>query len=126
MTPSLEVAVTKHLPGFTLNVSFSAGSTSVGLLGASGAGKSMVLRTIAGLVRPDAGRIALDGRVLFDSADGHDEPVRSRRIGLLFQNYALFPHLTVRQNIAFGLKHLAAQEQAARASEQIAAMHLAG
>jgi molybdate transport system permease protein len=86
----------------------------------------MVLRAIAGLVRPDAGRIVLDGRILFDSASSKHEPVQLRRIGLLFQNYALFPHLTVHQNIAFGLKHLAVQERTLRTAEQIAAMHLSG
>ena len=123
---ALEVTISKRLPGFTLDAEFTAGNTPVGLLGASGAGKSMILRAIAGLVRPDAGRIALDDRVLFDSASGKHEPVRTRRIGLLFQNYALFPHLTVQQNIAFGLKHLAAQERKDRTAEQIAAMHLSG
>jgi molybdate transport system permease protein len=122
----LEVAIAKHLPGFTLDVNFTADRTPVGLLGASGAGKSMVLRAIAGLVKPDAGRIALDGRVLFDSAKRHHEPARKRQVGLLFQNYALFPHLTVQENIEFGLKHLAAEERKQRTAEQIAAMHLGG
>src|SRR5690349_16488581 len=98
----LEVAITKHLPGFSLDVKFAADRTPVGLLGASGAGKTMLLRAIAGLVRPDAGRIALDGRVLFDSAKRHQVPPRRRQVGLLFQNYALFPHLTVQENIEFG------------------------
>jgi molybdate transport system ATP-binding protein/molybdate transport system permease protein len=126
MAPALEVSITKRLSSFTLDVSFTANRAPIGLLGASGAGKSMVLRAIAGLVRPDAGHISLDGRALFDAASGRHEPVRLRRIGLLFQNYALFPHLTVQQNIAFGLKHLAAPERARRTAEQIAAMHLSG
>lgn len=126
MAPALEVVVTKRLPSFTLDVCFMAKSAPIGLLGASGAGKSMVLRAIAGLVPPDAGRIVLHGRVLFDSAGGRHEPVRLRRIGLLFQNYALFPHLTVQQNIAFGLQHLATQERTRRTAEQVAAMHLSG
>jgi molybdate transport system ATP-binding protein/molybdate transport system permease protein len=123
---TLEVAITKRLPGFTLDADFTAGRGPVGLLGASGAGKSMVLRAIAGLVRPEAGRIALDGRVLFDSASRREEPIRSRRIGLLFQNYALFPHLTVQENIAFGLKHLSPREQTERTAAQVAAVHLIG
>jgi molybdate transport system ATP-binding protein/molybdate transport system permease protein len=126
MAHSLEIAITKRLAGFALDVNFAAGRTPVGLLGASGAGKSMVLRSIAGLVRPDGGRIVLDGHVLFDSATGRHEPARTRRVGLLFQNYALFPHLTVEQNIAFGLDRLAAQERTQRTTEQIGAMHLAG
>ena len=85
---ALEVAITKSLPGFALNVSFAADRQPVGLLGASGAGKSMVLRAIAGLVRPDSGRIVLDRHVLFDSEKGIHEPARARKIGLLFQNYA--------------------------------------
>lgn len=123
---ALEVAITKSLPGFTLDVSFSADREPVGLLGASGAGKTMVLRAIAGLVRPDAGRIVLDRHVLFDSDKSIEEPTRSRKVGLLFQHYALFPHLTVEENIAFGLKHLGADEQNRRTSEQVAAMRLIG
>ncbi len=123
---SLEVAITKHLPGFTLDVKFTAEHAPVGLLGASGAGKTMVLRAIAGLVRPDAGRISLDDRVLFDSRTGACEPVRTRRISLLFQHYALFPHLTVQENIAFGLRHLEAGERTSRTAGQITEMHLSG
>jgi ABC-type sulfate/molybdate transport systems ATPase subunit len=123
---ALEVAISKSLPGFTLDVNFVADRQPVGLLGASGAGKTMVLRAIAGLVRPDSGRIALDRHVLFDSEKGIHEPVRARKIGLLFQNYALFPHLSVEENIAFGLKHLALEEQRRRLAEQVGAMHLLG
>ena len=124
MTASLELNITKHFPGFTLDVAFAGNGAPLGLLGASGAGKSMVLRAIAGLLRPDAGRIVLDGRVLFDSAKDLCVPVQNRRVGLLFQNYALFPHLTVEENIAFGLKHLSADERARRIAEQIGAMRL--
>ncbi|MFR9067551.1 MAG: ATP-binding cassette domain-containing protein [Faecalibacterium prausnitzii] len=70
---------------------FTAGNTSTALLGASGCGKSMTLRCIAGIVKPDRGRIVLDGRVLFDSAQHIDLPPQQRGVGLLFQNYALFP-----------------------------------
>ena len=123
---ALEVALTKSMPGFTLDVNFAADREPVGLLGASGAGKTMVLRAIAGLVQPDRGRIALDRHVLFDSDQGIDEPTRTRRVGLLFQHYALFPHLTVEENVGFGLKHLGAEEQKRRTAEQVAAMHLTG
>jgi molybdate transport system permease protein len=126
MTPSLEVNVTKRFAEFTLNVAFAGSGGPIGLLGASGAGKSMVLRAIAGLLRPDTGKIVLDGRVLFDAATGQSVPVRSRRVGLLFQNYALFPHLTVEENVAFGLQHLSPDERARRTAKQIAAMHLDG
>ena len=98
---SLEVNITKKLEGFTLRAEFTAGSTATALLGASGCGKSMTLRCIAGIVKPDAGRIVLDGRVLFDSEQHIDLPPQQRGVGLLFQNYALFPNMTVEQNILF-------------------------
>lgn len=101
---SLEVNITKKLEGFTLRAEFTAGSTATALLGASGCGKSMTLRCIAGIVKPDAGRIVLDGRVLFDSEQHIDLPPQQRGVGLLFQNYALFPNMTVEQNILCGLK----------------------
>lgn len=101
---SLEVSIEKKLDGFTLRAAFTAGNTSTALLGASGCGKSMTLRCIAGIVKPDRGRIVLDGRVLFDSAQHIDLPPQQRGVGLLFQNYALFPNMTVEQNILCGLK----------------------
>jgi len=101
--PSLFVDIQKRLADFTLDVSFSSSDRPLGLLGASGAGKSMILRCIAGIETPDRGRIILNGRVLFDAEKKINVPSRDRKIGFLFQNYALFPHLTVAQNIAFGL-----------------------
>jgi ABC-type sulfate/molybdate transport systems, ATPase component len=97
------VEIKKRLPGFTLETSFDTNSDVVGLLGASGSGKSMTLRCIAGLVKPDEGRIVLNDRVLFDSVKGINMPSRQRQVGFLFQNYALFPNMTVAENIAFGL-----------------------
>jgi ABC-type sulfate/molybdate transport systems ATPase subunit len=123
---SLEVTIEKQLSAFRLAVEFTADGMPLGLLGPSGSGKSMTLRTIAGLETPDRGRIVLQGRVLFDSARGIDVPARDRRIGLLFQHYALFPHLTVAENIAFGLRRLAEREQARRVEQQLAAAHLDG
>jgi molybdate transport system permease protein len=123
----LDVQIEKTLPsGFQLEVAFRASGAPLGILGASGAGKSLTLRAIAGLERPDRGRIVLDGRVLFDSAAGVDCPSRDRHVGLLFQNYALFPHLTVAQNIAFGISALPKDERDRRVARQIAALHLAG
>jgi len=87
---------------FTLAVRFQSDSQRVVIYGPSGAGKSLTLGAIAGLVRPDAGRIAVDGTVLFDSSLGIDLRPQARRVGYLFQDYALFPHLNVRQNVAFG------------------------
>jgi len=107
-------------------VAFTAASQPVGILGASGAGKSMTLRAIAGLESGMRGRVVLDGRTLLDSVKHIDVPSRARRIGLVFQHYALFPHLTVEQNIAFGLRDLAPEERALRVAEQIQAMHLTG
>jgi molybdate transport system ATP-binding protein/molybdate transport system permease protein len=123
---SLEVAIEKHVPGFRLSVEFAADSAPLGLLGPSGSGKTMALRAIAGLETPDRGRIVLDGRVLFDSERRIDVPARARRIGLLFQNYALFPHLTVAENIAFGLSRLPDADKNRRVAQQLAAAHLDG
>ena len=122
---SLEVNIEKKLDGFTLRAAFTAGNTSTALLGASGCGKSMTLRCIAGIVKPDRGRIVLDGRVLFDSAQHIDLPPQQRGVGLLFQNYALFPNMTVEQNILCGLK--AEKDPAARraaCAEMLRAMRL--
>jgi len=88
---------------FELDVAFQSDVERLVLFGPSGAGKTMTLKAIAGLVRPDAGRIAMAGETLFDAERGIDTPPRRRDCGYLFQEYALFPHLTVRQNIAFGL-----------------------
>ena len=101
---SLEVHIEKKLNGFTLRSDFTAGNTATAILGASGCGKSMTLRCIAGIVKPDKGRIVLDGRVLFDSGQHINLPPQQRGVGLLFQNYALFPNMTVEQNILCGLK----------------------
>jgi ABC-type sulfate/molybdate transport systems ATPase subunit len=121
---SLEVAIEKQVSGFRLAVEFTADGAPVGLLGPSGSGKSMTLRSIAGLETPDRGRIVLHGRVLFDSARRINVPARARRVGLLFQHYALFPHLTVAENVAFGLRRLPGPERARRVGQQLAAAHL--
>jgi ABC-type sulfate/molybdate transport systems ATPase subunit len=123
---ALEVAIEKNVPGFGLAVEFTADGAPLGLLGPSGSGKTMTLRAIAGLETPDRGRIVLNGRVLFDSKQRIDVPARARRIGLLFQNYALFPHLNVAKNIAFGLRRLPEAERNRRVAEQLAAAHLNG
>ena len=100
---SLTVDIVKRLQGFTLNVSFTAEAGVTALLGASGSGKSMTLRCIAGVERPDEGSIVLDGRVLYDSKTKIDLPPQARKVGYLFQRYALFPNMTVLQNIDAGL-----------------------
>jgi len=98
---SLEVQIKKRLSNdFTLDVSFEAESETLGVLGASGSGKSMTLKCIAGIETPDSGRIVLNGRVLYDSDRRINLKPQARRVGYLFQNYALFPKMTVLQNIA--------------------------
>lgn len=98
----LFVDIEKHLPSFNLSVTFNCQNQPLGLLGASGSGKSLILRSLAGVETPSRGRIVLNGRILFDSEKGINLPSRQRRIGFVVQNYALFPHLTVAENIAFG------------------------
>ena len=99
---SLLVDIEKTLGSFHLQVQLEAGDETLALLGASGCGKSLTLRCIAGIEKPDKGRIIVDGRTLFDSEKKIDLPPQQRRTGLLFQNYALFPHMTVLQNVQTG------------------------
>lgn len=104
---SLQVSLRKRMESaerhFLLDIAFTSASRRIALFGPSGAGKSLTLRAIAGLLSPDAGRIVLGERVLFDTAARIDVRPQQRRVAYLFQDYALFPHLTVGQNIAFGL-----------------------
>jgi ABC-type sulfate/molybdate transport systems ATPase subunit len=123
---TLEVQIEKKLADFTLDVAFRATEAPLSVLGASGAGKSMLLRCIAGLEKPGRGRITLNDRVLFDSERHVGIPARERRIGMLFQHYALFPHRTVAQNIAFGLRELPAADRTARIALLVSRTHLAG
>jgi molybdate transport system ATP-binding protein len=104
MTSRLEVSIRTALPGFTLDVEWSAGDGVAVLFGPSGSGKTLTLQCLAGLVRPDGGRVVVDGHVLFDAATGVDVAPQQRRVGYVFQGYALFPHLTVRGNVGFGLR----------------------
>ena len=100
---ALEVDIEKQAGDFRLQAAFSCGRELMGILGASGSGKSMTLKCIAGIEKPDRGRIVLDGRVLFDAEKKINLPPQKRRVGYLFQHYALFPGMTVRQNILCGL-----------------------
>ncbi|MDQ6926193.1 MAG: ATP-binding cassette domain-containing protein, partial [Candidatus Eremiobacteraeota bacterium] len=111
---------------FTLDVAFAVPSGVTALVGPSGAGKTLTLRAVAGLLRPDAGRVACAGRVLYDSAAGVDVPARGRRVGYVFQQYALFPHLSVGENVAYGLRDLPARARAARVAELLALIGLSG
>jgi molybdate ABC transporter permease protein len=122
---TLEIDAEKSLANFTLSVAFRTGPGAVGLLGASGAGKSMTLRLIAGVVTPDRGHITLNGRTLYDSSSGENVRPAKRRIGVVFQDYALFPHMTVAQNVEFGLHDLPAEERRERVRHQLEAMRIA-
>ncbi|WP_413174063.1 molybdate ABC transporter permease subunit [Anabaena azotica] len=123
----LFIDIEKKLASFHLQIAFNTDNQPLGLLGGSGAGKSMILRCIAGIETPTQGKIILNGRVLFDSEKGINLPSRNRQIGFLFQNYALFPHLTVAQNIAFGLpKGLSNGNIKLEVEKQLIAMELQG
>lgn len=122
----LTVRIRKRLGDFRLDLDFRAGAEVVVLLGPSGAGKSLTLQTVAGLVTPDEGLIELDGRKLFDSSGRVNLPPQQRQVGYVFQNYALFPNLTVEKNIGYGLHRLGRSERDARVSEVITQVRLTG
>lgn len=100
----LEVNIYKKLTEFDLDVSFQNDDICLGLMGASGSGKSMTLKCIAGIETPDRGRIVVNGHVLFDSEKKINVPIQKRNVGYMFQSYALFPNMNVYENIACGLK----------------------
>ena len=116
---SLELDIRRRLGEFELDLRLVSSCRRIAILGASGAGKSQLLRVLAGLERPDDGRIALNGRLLFDRQRGIDLPLRQRRLGLVYQNHALFPHLSVAQNVGFGLSHLPADQRRLRVLAQL-------
>jgi molybdate transport system ATP-binding protein len=99
----LEVRLVKRLSGFTLDAEWRAGDEVVALFGPSGAGKTLTLQCLAGLMRPDEGRIVVKGTVFFDAAARVHLPTQKRRLGYVFQGHALFPHLSVADNVAYGL-----------------------
>ena len=128
-----DLAISKTLRAgsrcFTLDARLATDAPRLALFGPSGAGKSLCLRALAGLLTPDAGRIAVAGRTFYDSAARVNLPARNRRVGFVFQHYALFPHLTLRENVAFGLKRLLRRlrpEEAARVEETLASFGLDG
>ncbi len=122
----LEVNITKRLGSFRLDVCFMAQNEIFALLGASGCGKSMTLKCIAGIEKPDEGRIVLDGRVLFDSQLRIDLPPQQRKVGYLFQSSALFPHMTVRQNIGAGIHHVSNAVRDKKVNEKLKSFYLSG
>ena len=101
----LQVTIKKKLGNFLLDVDFCMDGGVFAILGASGCGKSMTLKCIAGIERPDEGRIVLNDRVLFDSKKKINLPPQKRKVGYMFQDYALFPNLNVYQNIVYGLRN---------------------
>jgi molybdate transport system ATP-binding protein len=120
----LEVRIKKGLSEFRLDVAFSVNREILTILGPSGSGKTMTLQCIAGLIHPDEGWIKLNGRTLFDSARGINLPPQTRRVGFVFQNYALFHHLSVSQNIEFGIRHRARREAQDRVSYLLDKMNI--
>ena len=123
---SLSVDLEKRLGSFHLRVQFQAEDEITALLGASGCGKSMTLKCIAGIVTPDRGRIVLNGRVLFDSEKGINLPSQQRKLGYLFQNYALFPNMTVEKNILCGIRSGSKTEKAAALADAVRRFRLEG
>ena len=124
---SLIVDIKKRLGSFSLSAQLEAGEGVTGILGSSGCGKSMTLKCIAGIERPDSGHIELDGVVLYDSRKRIDLHTQQRRVGYLFQNYALFPNMTLRQNILCGLRNQPDKAQRVKeADDMIAMMGLQG
>ncbi len=122
----LTVDIEKRLDRFTLKARFSCSGEPLALFGASGAGKSMTLKCIAGIEKPDRGYIELNGNVLFDSEKHINLPPQKRKVGYLFQDYALFPDMTVSQNIATGLTRYRGKEKTAKINEFISRFHLDG
>lgn len=121
----LEVKIKKTMGKFLLEAEFETETGILGILGASGCGKSMTLKAIAGLLTPDEGRIVLNDKVLFDSKQKINLPPQKRQCGYLFQNYALFPNMTVEQNIMSGIKGSTAIRQE-KAKEMLELLHLNG
>lgn len=116
---SLYVDIEKRLGAFHLRSKLEAQNCTTALLGASGCGKSMTLKCIAGIVAPDRGRIVLNGRILFDSEKKVNLPPQQRRVGYLFQQYALFPNMTVEQNILCGIRGSSKAEKKRILSEKL-------
>ncbi|MFI5304710.1 MAG: ABC transporter ATP-binding protein [Nitrospiria bacterium] len=124
--PFIEVRVQKSLPGFKLDVKWEAENQIVVLFGPSGAGKSMTLQGISGLLRIDEGYVRVGKKVLYDSSSGIHLSPQERETGYLFQNFALFPHLTVKKNILYGHRNPKSSEAKVRLTELIALIHLEG
>lgn len=123
---AVSIDIEKDFKGFSLRVKFDSTCATMGILGASGSGKSITLRCIAGIETPDRGRIVVNGRTIFDSDQKINLKPRQRRIGYLFQNYALFPTMTVKENIACGYRGKDKQERDKKVQDYITRYHLEG
>jgi molybdate transport system ATP-binding protein len=110
--------------GFALDIEFQAPRGFTVLFGPSGAGKTLTLDSIAGFVRPDEGRILLDDQILYDGASGVHLPPQARHCGYVFQNYALFPHMTLRKNLEFAVERIPRLERHRKVSEMLEKFHL--
>jgi molybdate ABC transporter permease protein len=122
----LWVDIEKQLGTFSLSSRFTVVQETLGILGGSGSGKSMTLRCIAGIDTPSQGQIIVNGHTLFDSKTKINIPCHHRRVSLVFQNYALFPHLTVAENIAFGLQNVPKSFRRQQVSQQLSLLQLEG
>jgi len=120
------VLLKKQVPGFLLDVEWSMENELVVLFGHSGAGKSMTLQLIAGLAKPDKGRICFGEKVLFDDSLKIDLPPQQRSVGYVFQDRVLFPHMTVRHNIGYGLKKGNKDEKDSKIREMLTLLYLEG
>ncbi len=122
----LDIRICKEVKGFSLDIEWEIGNELTVLFGYSGAGKSMTLQSLAGIATPDEGHIVLDGKVYFDSAAGINEPPQKRPFGYVFQDLALFPHMTLKENIAYGGKGMSSRARNERADEMIRLFRLKG
>ncbi|MBQ8997394.1 MAG: sulfate/molybdate ABC transporter ATP-binding protein [Clostridium sp.] len=123
---SLHIDITKNLSSFNLDVSMESKGGIIGFLGASGSGKSMTLKCIAGLEKPSKGKIVINDKVLFDSEEKINVKTRDRKVGFLFQNYALFPHMTIKDNIEIGLDKISKEEKSKLSANYIKKFGLEG
>ncbi len=120
----LEVRIKRTLPGFSLNISISVDQEIMAILGPSGSGKTMTLHCIAGLTQPDEGFIKLNEKILFDSNLNINLSPQKRKVGFVFQNYALFPHFTVYENIAYGISSRSKMERSERVAILLKKMNI--
>lgn len=123
---SLHINITKNLSSFNLDVSMESKGGIIGFLGASGSGKSMTLKCIAGIEKPSEGKIIINDKVLFDSEEKINVKTKDRKVGFLFQNYALFPHMTIKDNIEIGLGKISKDEKNKLSSNYIKKFGLEG